>query len=181
MEFIKNYFQMERYASVVFMLIGLNTLVAGLYCWLAVRKPFYSGLAFPCVLVGLIELFVGVTIFLRSPKDSERVENFTVLEPHRILKEEIPRMEGVAKSFVYIRYVELALLAGGILMMYLMKSDMVRGIGLGLFIQASAMLAADYFAERRAEKYLEGLKKSVEGLQKISRHFIPGPSPTGEG
>src|SRR5688572_11538152 len=98
MEFIKNYFQMERFASIVFMLIGLNTIVAGLYCWFVVRKPFYSGLAYPFVLIGAIELFVGATIFLRSPQDTERVENFAILEPHRIIKDEIPRMEGVSKS-----------------------------------------------------------------------------------
>jgi hypothetical protein len=177
MEFIKNYFQAERYASIVFMLIGLNTVVVGIYCWLVVRKPFYSGLAYPFVLIGLIELFVGVTVFLRSPKDIERVENFAVLEPHRILKEEIPRMEGVARSFVYLRYAELALLATGILMMYLMKSDLAKGLGLGLFIQASAILAADYFAERRAETYQKELRKSVEGMQKVTSS--PGPSPSG--
>ena len=168
MEFIKTYFQAERLASVVFMLIGFNTIVAGVYCWVIVRKPFYSGLAYPFVFIGLIELFVGATVFLRSPKDTERVENFAVLEPERILREEIPRMEDVSKSFVYLRYVELAVIIAALVMMYFVRGDLVRGIGLGLFIQAFAMLAADYFAERRSEKYLKELRISVEGMQKIS-------------
>jgi hypothetical protein len=170
MEFIKNYFQMERYAGVVFTLIGLNTVATGLYCWFVVRKSFYfySGFAYPFVLIGAIELLVGITVFLRSPKDTERVQNFAVLEPQRILTEEIPRMEAVSKSFFYLRYAELALIAAGILMMYLLPGQFMRGIGLGLFIQASALLAADYFAERRAEHYLIDLKKSVEGIQRAA-------------
>jgi hypothetical protein len=169
MEFIKSYFTAEKAASFLFMGVGVTAVLFSLYCWLTLKKSFYMGMAYPLVLIGLIEIAVGVTIYWRSPKDIERVENFLTLEPERVLREEIPRMEAVMRSFVTFRYVELLSISIGILaMFYISNSDLVKGIGVGLFMQASVMLAADYFAERRGEQYLEQLRQEVSTLNKQS-------------
>jgi hypothetical protein len=61
------------------------------------------------------------------------------------------------------RYVEIALIILGITLMYSYKNDtFLKGIGLGLFIQASIVLSLDFFAERRGYIYLEYLKELIE-------------------
>jgi hypothetical protein len=169
MEFIKVYFNAEKAASFLFMGIGIISTLFSLYSWMTLKKPFYSGIAFPFLILGIVEIAVGVTVYWRTPKDIERVENYLVLEPEKIMENEIPRMEGVMKSFVTLRYAELFLIVVGVVMMYYVgESQLVKGIGFGLFFQCALMLSADYFAERRGGQYLERLRQEVSVLNKQS-------------
>ena len=69
-------------------------------------------------------------------------------------------MEKVLSNFVIYRYVEIALIILGIVLMYSSMNDTFwRGIGLGLFIQACIVLCLDFFAERRGHIYLEYLNQ----------------------
>jgi hypothetical protein len=169
MEFVRTYFSAEKAESLLFIFAGAIALLASLYFLISVKKSFYTGLAFPLLFIGTIQLAVGTIIYLRSDRDKERVLNYMTLEPERINAEEIPRMTMVMKTFVYYRAIELAFIITGILLMfYVPVSDLVKGIGMGLFMQASIMLAADYFAERRGEIYLKNLRDHTPALYKQS-------------
>ena len=74
-------------------------------------------------------------------------------------------MKKVLRNFVIYRYVEIALIILGIVLMYSSMNDTFwRGIGLGLFIQASIVLSLDFFAERRGHIYMEYLQEFVEKI-----------------
>ena len=74
-------------------------------------------------------------------------------------------MEKVLSNFVIYRYVEIALIILGIVLMYSSMNDTFwRGIGLGLFIQASIVLCLDFFAERRGHIYIVYLQELVEKI-----------------
>ena len=108
----------------------------------------------PLVTVALVQIVVGSTVWHRSPKDIERVQKIVKEEPTRIRTEEIPRMIVVLKNFKIYRYVEIFLIAFGIICMFGFGThQFMKGLGFGLFIQASIMLSLDFFAERRAEHY----------------------------
>jgi hypothetical protein len=169
MEFVRTYFNAEKAESLLFIITGIIALLVSLYFLIRVKKSFYTGLVFPLLFIGTIQLAVGTIIYLRSDSDKERVLNYMTLEPERINSEEIPRMAMVMKTFVYYRYIELAFIITGILLMfYIPASDLVKGIGMGLLIQASIILAADYFAERRGEIYLKNLRDHTPALYKQS-------------
>ena len=169
MEFVKTYFNAEKAESLLFVGIGVISILISLYFWLQLKRPFYNGLAYPFFLIGIIQVTAGTIVYLRSPNDLERVENYLVLEPEKIAQVEIPRMTIVMKNFVYYRYLEVALIITGIvLMFYTSNADLVKGIGIGLFIQASMMLAADYFAERRGDQYLNRMQEHAAVWNKQS-------------
>jgi len=77
-------------------------------------------------------------------------------------KEELPRMKTVMKNFAIYRWVEISLLAVGLMMIFWFRNQDNRhwllGIGVGLAIQSALMLGADYFAEKRGHEYFTGLK-----------------------
>ena len=113
----------------------------------------------------MLEFIVGYTIVTRSEKDITRIETFIQKEQQSIKKIEIPRMEKVLSNFVIYRYVEIALIILGIVLMYSSMNDTFwRGIGLGLFIQASIVLCLDFFAERRGHIYIVYLQELVEKI-----------------
>lgn len=62
------------------------------------------------------------------------------------------------KNFAIYKWVEIALILIGIIMFFFQPMTIWKGIGLGLFIQASFMLQLDLFAESREKTYLEYLQ-----------------------
>ncbi|MCE2742365.1 MAG: hypothetical protein LW701_02120 [Fluviicola sp.] len=165
MSSIEKYFNGEKAESYVFIVIGLVALLIAFYCVFTLKTSFWRGVAIPFILVAMLEFIIGYTIVKRSPKDIYRVESFIKVQPSKITLDEIPRMEKVMKNFVIFRYVEICLILLGIILMYSSLNDTLwRGIGLGLFMQASIVLSLDFFAERRGHIYLEYMKEFVEKI-----------------
>ena len=162
---IVQYFNGEKAESYIFILIGVIALAMALYFIFVLKTSFWKGIALPFIIVACLECIVGYTIVLRSPKDIERVENYVNSEPLLIKSLEIPRMERVMSNFVMYRYAEIALMILGVFLMYSTMNDTFwRGLGLGLFIQASIVLTLDFFAERRGHMYMEYINEFAEKL-----------------
>jgi len=144
------YFQGERAESFLFLVVGLAGMVISCYMIYLKAPSYWKGFAVPFILVSVLEIIVGISLIYRSPKDIIRVENYIKNEQFKIKTDEIPRMEKVMKNFVFYRYLEIALILIGIILYFASTdADFWRGLGFGLFIQASIVLTLDYFAERR--------------------------------
>ena len=160
---IIKYFHGEKAESYIFMMIGVVAFAMALYFFFALKTSFWKGVAVPFIIVALLEFVVGYTIVTRSPKDIARVETYLQQAPKNIKTIEIPRMEKVLSNFVEYRYVEIALIIFGIVLMYsCMQDTFWRGLGLGLFMQASIVLCLDFFAERRGHIYVLYLQELIE-------------------
>lgn len=152
---VEKYFNAEKAESLLFVLVGLAAIISALWFLIQVKKPFYSGMAWPLIAVAVIQLTVGFTVYFRSPKDISRVNALLTQGKEKAIAEEVPRMHTVIKNFTIYRVVEIVLLLIGLGMLFFLKSNaMLMGIGTGLAIQASFMLLLDYFAEKRAHAYL---------------------------
>jgi hypothetical protein len=157
-QYIETYFQSERSESLVFVALGVLAVLLAGWFWFSARPEFYRGMAWPLLLVGIIQLVVGGTVYVRSPKDIVTVSEMTASAPEKIKSVEIPRMETVMKNFVIYRYVEIALMILGLAFIMINKDiNFWKGVGAGLFAQATLMLIADYFAEKRGKVYLQQL------------------------
>lgn len=159
MESISKYFQAEKKESLFFILAGLLAIGMAAYFLLKAKPAFYTGMSYPLVGIALIELVVGVSVFLRSPKDIERVQHMLQYNKPKIASEEIPRMELVMKKFKRYKQIEIALMITGLaLFLYFPAGHILAGTGLGLLLQAGLMLLLDFFAEQRGEAYLAFLQ-----------------------
>ena len=155
MDAVSSYFDAERAESLLFIGIGALALAACVYVVSARRSAFFKGMALSLAIVALIQLVVGITVFVRSPQDDARVHAALRADRAHIAEVEVPRMKVVVRNFVLYRWIELALLLlGAVLVARAARGSAVRGAGLGLALQAALMLALDLFAERRAEAYL---------------------------
>lgn len=156
---IEKYFSAEKAESLVFLLLGIIAALIATYFLVKVKQPFFSGMSYPLLIIAIIQITVGLTIFYRSPADLARVENYIKSEPQNIQNIEIPRMQKVMQSFKIYFYVELFLLAVGLFMhFYYTKNWFLSGIGFGLMVQCIAMLIADYFANNRGKIYIQYLE-----------------------
>ncbi|GEM56218.1 hypothetical protein B0A58_05500 [Flavobacterium branchiophilum NBRC 15030 = ATCC 35035] len=163
MNAIEKYFNGEKAESLVFIIIGVLALAMALYFIFVLKTSFWKGVAIPFIAVALLEILVGYIVFTRSPEDVNRVKTYVEKDPKSVQTQEIPRMEQVMHNFVVFRFVEIALIVFGIVLMYSTKNDTFwRGLGLGLFLQASMVLSLDFFAERRGHVYINYLKQEKQ-------------------
>lgn len=164
MDFIRIYFTEEKIESIIFVILGISAIVLALFFWFIIKYSLFNGIAYPFLLIGIIQVIVGTTIITRTSKDIERVEKMVTQHPEKIKTEELPRMEKVLKNFKIYKIIEFALVVLGIILyFYFFKAKLPfwKGLGLGLAIQAFIMLALDLLAEDRAMKYIDELRKII--------------------
>ncbi len=157
-----DYFKAEKKHSVYCIVLGLISVMLTII-FLAQSEPFYNGVAYSLVAVGVIQLVIGVNIYLRSDLDSVGVDHFMHKDFNFIKDQEIPRMELQIKNLIVYSYVEIGCIALGLLLwLYCNPLTLSKGVGIGLVIQSSVMLVIDFLAEQRGKIYLNFLKSLLK-------------------
>ena len=160
--FVNTYFTEEKIESLFILIIGITSIILALIFLSIIKYSFYKGLAFPLLIIGIIQLSVGSIIVKRSPKDIIRVEKIIKESPQKIGTEELPRMEKVIKNFRIYFWIEILFMLTGIIFFiyfYSSKQTFWKGLGLGLLIQATLLLSLDLIAKDRAVKFVDQLTK----------------------
>lgn len=161
MEFIRNYFTAEKNESLIFMAIGVITLTFSLYALLKWGESFYRGFAIPVILISIIQLIVGGTVYFRTDKRIRSAEALYVNSKTEFAKAETPRMQTVMENFKLYKKIEVAFVLIGLFLIFSMQQrEFWLGVGVGMLLQGSLMLTADIFAERRGEQYRGEISKS---------------------
>lgn len=154
-EQLNTYFKAEKSESLLFMLAGLLAAVFAVYAFSLLKQKFYTGIAVPLLLVGIIQLVVGSSVYFRTDKQVAQLEAKYAAAPAAMASDELPRMHTVMQNFTLYKYIEVAFIIGGVLLILLLRrNDFWLGAGMGLLAQGSIMLLLDVFAERRAEAYI---------------------------
>jgi hypothetical protein len=153
---IHTYFAAEKAESLLFVGIGILSLLAGLTCIFYLKTKMAYGLSLPLIVIALIQIIVGGTVYLRSGKQAEQLIRLYQESPKQYAAAELPRMRKINKSFDVYKVIEIGLLAAGIGLIarhYSKKDHFWLGFGISLAILSSIMLVADLFAESRADAY----------------------------
>ena len=166
--FIYKYFIAEKQESLLFLVIGLIAILLALVFWFFIKTnpSFFKGAAVPLLAIGLIQSVVGYTVYTRTDKQKADIAYNIGIEPVSFVKQqELPRMKTVMKNFVIYRWVEIAFIIAGLVLIFLYRSNPDRafwyGLGLTLAIQGTLMLGADHFAEKRGKIYTKALEEFV--------------------
>lgn len=161
---IEKYFVEEKQESLIFIGLGVVAIIIAISLLFFNKYNLWRGFAIPLVIIGLIQLVVGFTVFNRSDSDRIRVIYALDMNPSELKSVEAPRMETVMKNFVIYRFVEFFLILFSIVLVFFYKNYVLQtncfsgkafwfGFGIALFIQSVVMLSADYFAEKRGKMY----------------------------
>ena len=118
MNAVEKYFNAEKYESAFFVIVGLTAILFSIYFLIKLKQPFYAGMVYPLVIVALIQIVVGSSVYGRSPKDIVSVNQLLQNNQNCIKTEEIPRMEVVMNNFVIYRWIEIALILIGLFMIF---------------------------------------------------------------
>ena len=160
MDFIKTYFTAEKSESLIFLALGALTIGFSAYALWKWGDLFYKGFAAPAILIGLIQLVVGGTIYFRSDKQIQEMEQLYSTDIETFRNNELPRMDMVMKNFSLYKKIEIAFVVIGLLLLIFFRSrEFWLGVGVGMLLQGALMLTADIFAERRGKTYVENIRR----------------------
>lgn len=156
---MERYFQSERRSSLLLILIGGAFLSFGIWIWSSgSTNDLLQGFAISSSLIGTIQVLTGSVIFARSSAKRAYYPKKVVESRSTFLHREIDRMKRVNKNYSLFRIGEISLIVIGIVLLFFkLHENYLLGIGLGMALQSSFLLAIDYFAELSGEKYLREL------------------------
>jgi hypothetical protein len=155
---MSNYFVAEKQESVIFIAVGL--LAICLSGWLWMNGHRLKSMAYPLVIIGLMQMVVGGSVYLRTDSQVSTLSTQLQLMPAELKAEESTRMQSVMKKFSIYKAIEIMLLIVGVGMIaFLQRNDMAIGIGVGLVLQAAFTLTLDLFAEARGAEYLSAIQR----------------------
>lgn len=158
--FIQTYFTEEKIESLFFIVIGSVAIILAIVFLGIIKYSFFKGMAYPLLLIGLIQVIVGSNIYMRTPQDIERVEKIIRNQTQYLQTTEILRVKNVLQNFTIYKWIEITLIILGvilILIFYKSQQPFWKGLGLGLLIQTCIILSLDIIAEHRADIYLRYL------------------------
>lgn len=161
MSAIEKYFSGEILQCSIGIAISLVSIGLGIYFLFWLKVPFYKGLAYPFLIIALLLTVVCTTVILRSPKDIQRITGYINANDTNSIRTELLRMQKVLGSFKILKITELAIIVICIALFFIFTNNrLIKGIALGLIIQASMLFAFDYIAMERGKVYLNYLNEN---------------------
>lgn len=154
---MSSYFVAEKQESVIFFVVGLMAI--GLSLWLWMNGHRLKSMAYPLVVIALMQIAVASTIYLRTDSQLSTLSAQFQATPATLKAAETARMETVMKNFSIYKTIEMLLLIMGVGMIaFFQRHDVAAGIGVGLVLQAAVTLTLDIFAEARGAAYLSAVQ-----------------------
>lgn len=155
---LSNYFAAEKQESVIFISVGILAIAVSIWLWINGHR--LKSMAYPLVIIGLMQMVVGSTIFFRTDSQVSALSTQLQQNPTAMRVEESARMETVMKYFSIYKAIEMMLLITGVgIIIFLQQKDMAAGIGVGLILQSAITLTLDIFAEARGADYMSALDR----------------------
>ena len=155
---MQKYFDAEKAGGLLLAVLGIAGLCLASYLWLG--RSSFKAMAWPLIVIGLIEVGIGVGLAIRTGPQVQALEAGLQDTRQQTAASEIQRMSRVNRSFrVIIRVVIVVMVAGALVAFVLRGTNLDwTAVSLGLVLQAAILLAFDVFAEQRAHGYVRWLE-----------------------
>jgi hypothetical protein len=150
------YFTAEQQGGLL--LVALATASIALAVWLFATRSVFSDMAWPLLVLGVLELIIGVSVAGRA--DAQVAELHAGLQSTRAatITTEVERLASVNTTFEVLKTVEMGLIALAMVFLLVKPAPETLGaVGLGILLQCAVLLVFDTFAHHRAERYVQWL------------------------
>lgn len=160
LDVMQTYFRGEKLEAIAFIVpAGLLLVGLGATALKAESGGFAWGVAIPCVVLGLVLIATGATVFLRTADQVAGITRGFEEAPEAMLASELPRMLKVEQLFKTTIPAFGGMAALGLLFVFVVRKDWALGAGGALVLAAGMGFLIDGFASRRAVPYTEALQQ----------------------
>ena len=102
---LSSYFAAEKQESVIFISVGILAIAVSIWLWINGHR--LKSMAYPLVIIGLMQMVVGSTIFFRTDSQVSALSTQLQQNPTAMRVEESARMETVMKNFSIYKAIEM--------------------------------------------------------------------------
>jgi hypothetical protein len=150
------YFIAEKQGGLL--LVALAAASLALAAWLFLTRSVFSAMAWPVLVLGVLELIIGVSVASRATTQVAELEAGLQARRNVTVTAEVARIANVNATFEVLKKVEMALIALAMVFLLVKPAPETLGaVGLGILVQCAILLAFDTFAHHRAERYVQWL------------------------
>jgi len=157
-QIVRWYFAGEKAEASWILAAGIASLAAAIVLWFVAREPFARGLAMALLIMAGLGVAVGGTVYFRSDAQAQQLIEQQHTNATQFVAEEGPRIRQVVRSFAQYRLGYAAAVLLALFFVFVMGKPSQHGFAVGLLLLAALGLTIDFFAERRAEHYLQALQ-----------------------
>lgn len=157
-QIVRWYFTGEKAEAFWILAAGVASLAGAVVLWLVAREPFARGLAMALLIMAGLGISVGGTVYFRSDAQSQQLVEQQRTNPSQFTAEEGPRIQQVVNSFAQYRIGYAVAVLFALFFVFVMGKPSQHGFAVGLLLLAALGLTIDFFAERRAQLYLQALQ-----------------------
>ena len=112
MKELTQYFAGEKQESLLFIAVGLIAIGVAVWLWSNGHRLRY--MAIPLVVIALMQLVVGATVYSRTESQVQYLVTQSQSAPAQFKQDEISRMKTVMKNFTLYKTIEMVLLLVGV-------------------------------------------------------------------
>jgi hypothetical protein len=155
---VRWYFAGEKAEAVWILAAGVACIVAATVFWFVAREPFARGLALALLIMAGLGVGVGGTVYFRSDSQARQLLELQRTNPAQFAAVEGPRIRQVVHSFSLYRLAYAAAVLLALFLVFVLGKPSQHGFAVGLLLLAALGFTIDFFAERRADQYLQTLQ-----------------------
>jgi hypothetical protein len=150
------YFTAEKQGGVLLVALAAGSFALG--GWLLATRHVFAAMAWPLLVLGGLELVIGLTVAGRAGSQVAAIESGLRETRAATITSEVERMARINGTFELLKKVEIALIVTGLVLAVVRPAPATLGaIGLGVTLQCAVLLVFDTFAHQRAEHYVQWL------------------------
>jgi hypothetical protein len=172
---VSAYFGREKLAARLFLGFGIAS-VAGGAALISRPDAFTRGAGYTMASIGVLQAVAATAYHFSIDARVAKLHARIAQEPEAFHRDESARVRGVVSRFAIFRYTELALMIAGVGLAAAGEVNgkpLMKGIGLGLGVEAFVFLALDQIAEHSAHRYQEALARIPIHGAFVSPVFAP--------
>ena len=153
---LAEYFGAERQGGFVLVAVAVSGFGFAAFLWFG-RSAFVA-MAWPLVVLAVLQLIIGLTVALRTPAQIATLDQGLHTSPASTISAETTRMSAVNRNFRIVKVVEVVVMGLGVLLAIgLPHPGAWAAVGLGLLLEGAVLLVFDAFAHQRALVYTQWL------------------------
>lgn len=167
---IEQFYFAEKNTGLFLLIAGAVAIIAAIAFLIFSKANLYKGIAVPLIVLGIAQVIMGYSAYSKS--DKLRIDNVYAFDmnPDKLKKMELPRLQKMIGSVKLFLGIELTVLVAGIIIILTNKSGAAniasktlwQGIGIGLLIQSLIFFSVDLFVLKSVKGYTSGLELFVK-------------------
>jgi len=157
-----NWVKGEIFEGTVIAFFGILTLSIAFIFWKFGETPHAKALTIPVVVIGVLLLSMGVSMYSSNQKRFKEYQNRYQENPSGFIKQEKERVESFQYMYVISKVVATVAFAFAIFAFWFTKNATTQSIAIVFLMLGFSLLVIDYFSEERASIYYAEIIKVLK-------------------